>query len=189
MKKAEPEHIVLLDPSGKPVGSAPKLASHHRNTPLHLAFSTYIFKSDGKLLVTRRADTKKVWNGVWTNSCCGHPAPNETMQEAIERRVKYELGMTITDIKLVVPFYRYITPPFNGVVEHEVCPIYFARSAGSTKIFQEEVADYQWIEWKKYVQLISNDHSEAWSWWCKDQLKHLDGIKELSQYATATLAP
>lgn len=106
--KQELEHIVLLDEHYIPTGSAPKLASHHANTPLHLAFSCYVFNDAGDLLVTRRALTKKVWPGVWSNSFCGHPAPGETVEDAICRRALDELGIKeLHDLTCVAPEYRY----------------------------------------------------------------------------------
>ncbi|MEX0789777.1 MAG: NUDIX domain-containing protein, partial [Actinomycetota bacterium] len=67
------ELIVLVDEQGNPTGRAEKSSSHHLDTPLHLAFSCYVFDDRGRLLATRRANSKKVWPGVWTNSVCGHP--------------------------------------------------------------------------------------------------------------------
>jgi len=87
------ELIVLCDERGTPTGTAEKWSSHHGRTPLHLAFSCYVFDEAGAFLTTRRALTKKVWPGVWTNSVCGHPAPAESFVDAIARRVGYELGM------------------------------------------------------------------------------------------------
>lgn len=166
------EEIVLVNEGGQPIGSAPKLASHHANTPLHLAFSCYVFNEKGELLVTQRALSKKVWPGVWTNSVCGHLSPGEKTVEAIKRRLKEELGMTAKDFEVVLPDYRYKTPPFNGIIENEICPVYFARAVTEPKPNSEEVADYKWMSWQEWVSELENDVGN-YSYWAKDQLKHL----------------
>ena len=74
------ELIVLVDEHGQPRGSAEKWSSHHADTPLHLAFSCYVFDDTGAFLATRRALTKDVWPGVWSNTVCGHPAPGESLR-------------------------------------------------------------------------------------------------------------
>ncbi len=91
------EHVVLLDEQDKPL--APR--AHTLNTPLHLA-SCWLFNEDGQLLVTRRSLSKKA-RRVWTNSVCGHPQQDETTEEAIIRRCRFELGVEITDLTPVYP--------------------------------------------------------------------------------------
>lgn len=177
------EEIVYVDENGSPTGeTAPKLEAHTEHTKLHLAFSCYVFDEQGRFLVTQRALSKKVWPGVWTNSVCGHPAPGEDMQTAIQRRLAFELGMTAKDFTVILPTYRYKTPPFNGIIENEFCPVYVAIATCQPKPNPDEVEAYKWMEWKDFVQEASNDTKDLWSWWCKDQLKQLQNSKVFEKF-------
>jgi len=166
------EQIVLLDKSGKPIGSAPKLDSHHAKTPLHLAFSTYVFNAQGEVLLTRRADTKKVFPGIWTNSCCGHPGPEEPITQAIARRLKQELGITPHSIRLALPHYRY-RAAMNGIVENEICPVYIVTTHDEPKPNPDEVAEYRWVSWQEFRRLSK---SKKFSPWAREQSRLLDPI-------------
>jgi len=176
------EEIVLLDRAGSPIGSAPKLASHHSDTPLHLGFSCYVFNSDGQFLLTQRAKTKRVWPGVWTNSVCGHPAPGESVEDAIRRRLKYELGIQeVKKLELILQDYRYKTPPFKGIVENEVCPVYAAVFDGEPVPNPEEVESYKWLSWDKVMGGITQD-STKYSYWFKDQVAQLQKSSLFKKY-------
>jgi isopentenyl-diphosphate Delta-isomerase len=183
----ETEQIVFVHDDGTPTGeTGPKLASHTGNTKKHLAFSCYIFRpSDTRFLVTQRALNKKVWPGVWTNSVCGHPAPGESREGAIKRRAADELGIKhLTDIRIVLPHYSYKTPPYNGIIENEFCPVYIAYTNEEFTPNPEEVESYKWLLWPEYVQLLHDD-PEHMSYWCKDQYKQL---KDLEPFATLARA-
>lgn len=183
------ELIVLVDEDGEPIGTADKLASHHGETPLHLAFSCYVFDEAGRLLVTRRATHKLVWPGVWTNTVCGHPAPGESMIAAIERRLQYELGMRAHEIELVLPRYRYRAPPFRGIVEHEFCPVFVALAADEPTPNPAEVQDVAWVQWSDFVRDAQTDRDDVYSWWCKDQLAELVPVGQKERAAAFATAP
>lgn len=172
------EYIVLLDEDLNEIGTAPKLASHHLHTPLHKAFSCYIFDDQGRFFVTQRAKSKKVWPGVWTNSVCGHPGPGESFENAIARRAADEIGMTVRDITPLLPDYRYSTPPYDGVIENEFCPVFAAHLATATQTNPEEVEDSYWTSWDEYVADV-DANPERYSYWAKDQLKQLKDLPTL----------
>lgn len=140
------ELVVLVDGSGNPIGTTPKATVHTTETPFHLAFSCYVFNGDGKLLITRRALSKTAWPGVWTNSFCGHPAPNESFEDAIQRRAAFELGLELSDIEVALPDFSYRAVDASGVVENEFCPVYTATARVDPKPNPDEVAEYAWVE-------------------------------------------
>ncbi|KMO71998.1 Isopentenyl-diphosphate Delta-isomerase [Mycolicibacterium chlorophenolicum] len=143
------ELVVLVDEEGRPIGSADKIGVHHESTPLHLAFSCYLFDQAGNVLLTRRALHKRTFPGIWTNSCCGHPAPDESMADAVQRRVREELGVGIADLECVLPDFRYYAVAADGVVENELCPVYRGRVEGPVRADPAEVMDYEWVPWEQ----------------------------------------
>lgn len=142
-----PELVVLLDDDGRRIGAAPKSDVHHEATPLHLAFSCYLFDDRGRVLLTRRALHKRTFPGVWTNSFCGHPAPEETVEEAVQRRARDELGVEIVGLNCVLPDFRYHAVDANGVAENEVCPVFCASAAGAVDADSREIMQTAWVPW------------------------------------------
>lgn len=138
--------VVLLDEDGREIGTAAKSSVHGEDTSLHLAFSCYVFNEHGEVLITRRALSKKTWPGVWTNSFCGHPAPAETLTDAVSRRAGFELGLEVTGIDLALPLFRYRATDSSGIVENEVCPVYLAQATGDPVPNPDEVMEFTWAE-------------------------------------------
>jgi isopentenyl-diphosphate delta-isomerase len=167
-----PELVVLLDDEGRAVGTADKATVHHADTPLHLAFSVYLFDPDGNVLVTQRAHSKKTFPGVWTNSCCGHPGPGEALEDAVRRRVRHELGTEVSDLGLALPRFRYRAEQ-AGVVENEMCPVLVGRVDGHhLSPDASEVGDVRWEPWPAFRAAVL-DGSEVVSAWCREQVEQL----------------
>jgi len=149
--------VVLLDEEGRPSGTAPRATVHDASTPLHLAFSCYLLDDDDRLLLTRRAVTKRTWPGVWTNSFCGHPRPGEETAAAVHRYAAHELGLepvaddgtVLADVRCVLPRFRYRAVDPRGVVENEVCPVFSARYSpavhGELRLHPEEAEECRWL--------------------------------------------
>ncbi|MCA0251449.1 MAG: isopentenyl-diphosphate Delta-isomerase [Actinobacteria bacterium] len=150
------DQVVLLDASGQPCGTADRDSVHHRDTPYHLAFSSYLFDDRGRVLLTRRALGKATWPGVWTNSCCGHPRPGEAPRDAVIRRVTHELGHPPTGLRLVLASFGYRAVDAGGMVEHELCPVWVGRFDPTRLVADPaEVMDAAWVEWPALGRMVA----------------------------------
>ncbi len=139
------EHVILLDEQDQPAGMLEKYAAHTFDTPLHLAFSCWLFNQQGQLLVTRRSLGKSLARGM-DQLGLRTPQQGETFEQAVTRRCRFELGVEISDIAPVHPAFRYRAVAPNGIVENEVCPVYAARVVSEVQPNDDEVMDYQWVD-------------------------------------------
>ena len=144
------ERVVLLDGEHRPAGTMPKADVHGTDTPLHLAFSVYVFDRAGRFLMTRRALSKRTWGGVWSNTCCGHPGPDEPVESAVRRRLAEELGLPVGELDVVLPDFSYRAVSPEGMVEHEVCPVFVARTDGDPRPDPAEVVEWRWVDWSAF---------------------------------------
>ncbi len=169
------EQVVLVNEDGVAIGTAAKAHVHDTATPLHLAFSCYLFNRAGELLVTQRAESKPTWPGVWTNSCCGHPAPGESLTDAAERRLQDELGLPAAPLRLALPRFRYLAEMDNGVRENEICPVLWGVSDAEPEPHAEEIEAFRWEPWDAFAQRVLSG-AEAVSPWCREQVEQLSAL-------------
>ena len=115
---------------------------------------------------------------MWTNSCCGHPAPGETPAAAARRRLGQELGLRPGRLELVLPDFTYRAVAADRIVEHEVCPVFFAHLDGPPEPpptpDPEEVADWRWVPWAAF-RSVAATAPWALSPWAVEQVAALDG--------------
>ena len=86
------EQVILVDARDREVGTDAKLSAHAEGK-LHRALSVFVFDTDGNMLLQRRAATKYHSGGLWSNTCCSHPRPGESVHEAAQRRLREEMGL------------------------------------------------------------------------------------------------
>ncbi len=147
--------VVLVDAEGREIGEAPRLTVHDHDTPLHRAFSLHLTDGQGRVLLTRRALSKRTWPGVWTNSCCGHPRPGEAVEDAVVRRLREELGVGVTGLRCVLPDFRYRAVDASGVVENEFCPVFVGQVEGEVLADPDELAEWVWVPWSRLVTALT----------------------------------
>lgn len=166
------ELVVLVDEQNNVLGTAAKAEVHGHTTPLHRAFSTFIFNPKGELLLQQRSHLKKTWPLVWSNSCCGHPGLDESSVAAAKRRLNFELGLDITEIEEVAP-YRYCFTRY-GVMENEICPIIVGFTDQEPKLNSDEVEAIRWVAWPSFLVELSKNEV-GFSEWCIEETGILAG--------------
>lgn len=169
---SSPELVVLVDEKGRSIGTRLKTDVHDTNTARHLAFSCYLMDERGQVLLTRRALSKQTWPGVWTNSFCGHPSPEEQMTDAIHRRAQQELGTKVAAITSELPNFSYRAVDASGIVENEVCPVFSARLAGPLAPDPKEVCEWNWVTPSDLIAAVAAVPF-VFSPWMREQLPEL----------------
>lgn len=139
--EAREERVILVDTADQTTGSAEKIDVHRRGL-LHRAFSVIVWDSQGRQLLQKRAATKYHSGGVWTNACCGHPRPGESVKAAALRRLGEEMGFTCPLEWLGI--VQYHANFENGLSENEVVHIFRGRYDGPVTLDPAEAENYQW---------------------------------------------
>ena len=175
------EEVILLDENYKTIGTTEKSKVHTSSTPLHLAFSTYIFNKNKEFLLTRRSLNKIAWPGVWTNSACGHPLPGECFEDAIARRVSYELNMKVRRMRLMSDSFSYQAIDASGIKENEYCPVFAVESDTDVLPEIKEVMDYKWVTLETALE-VTKIMPYLFSPWMVLQLKEIRIINGLHNF-------
>ena len=131
--------VILVNEQDEPIGVMEKMEAH-RKAVLHRAFSIFIFNNRGEMLLQQRAVGKYHSGGLWTNTCCSHPAPGEDTLQAATRRLHEEMGFT-TLLEKIFDF-TYQAEFEHGLTEHEFDHVFIGTYDGRIAPDSMEVKDY-----------------------------------------------
>jgi isopentenyl-diphosphate Delta-isomerase len=163
-------NIILIDENDKPIGSAEKLWVH-QNGALHRAFSILIYNPKGQMLLQQRALSKYHSGGLWSNTCCGHPQPNFSIEDEAHKRLIFEMGF---DCNLSFDFkFQYKTILPNGLIEHELDYVYSGVYSGKVQPNKDEVESYRWCDLNILKQDITQN-IQNYTYWFKEISKYIN---------------
>lgn len=159
----EPEILLeLVDDLGRTIGTAEKLSAHQQPGRLHRAFSVFLFDRQGRLLLQQRALSKYHSPGVWSNTCCGHPYPDEPPFVAAARRTAEELGAAPA-LLCEAGTVRYDLPDeASGLIEREWNHLFVGLMTAELRPDPAEVADTRFVTFEELRALESDRPLSVW---------------------------
>ncbi len=173
------EKVIVVDENDNEIGIGEKIKTH-KEGKLHRAFSIFVFNSESKLLIQKRAKTKYHSGGLWANTCCSHPRPKEPIEKAVHRKLKQEMGF---DCKLKeITTFIYKVKFDNSLFEHEYDHIFVGKSDETPKPNSEEAENYKWID----IEELEKDMQEnpaKYTYWLKAAINKT-ALEDLEQSAT-----
>ncbi len=175
MELSQNIYVSLVDLEDKVIGQMEKLETHKQGL-LHRAFSVLIFNDKKELLLQRRAFGKYHSEGLWTNTCCSHPMPEESNLTAAHRRLQEEMGF---DCELEELFYFiYKAELDNNLIEHELDHVLIGYSNLDPILNKDEAIDYKWLNLEEVKKAIIIQPTEFTFWFKIIILEHFNKIHE-----------
>ncbi|KAA0992524.1 isopentenyl-diphosphate Delta-isomerase [Dyadobacter aurulentus] len=171
------DQVVLVNEEDEAVGLMPKLEAHQKGM-LHRAFSVFIFNTNGEMLLQRRAFGKYHSEGLWSNTCCSHPFPDESAHHAAVRRLREEMGIT-AGLDFLFTF-QYRAALENGLTENELDHVFWGISDEKPLINTEEVSDFKYIKLSDLKKDLSQNPSRYTEWLkiCFDEVSEKIRLKK-----------
>ncbi|WP_410493771.1 isopentenyl-diphosphate Delta-isomerase [Chryseobacterium defluvii] len=106
------------------------------------------------MLLQQRYYDKYHSGGLWTNASCSHPAPNETIEAAAQRRLQEEMGFQCPLNKIFEFTYR--SELGNGLIEHEYDHVFLGRYEGNMLPNPVEVNDSRYWNITEIADALTN---------------------------------
>lgn len=162
MANSDTQKVILVNEKDYQIGLEDKMAAHQNGAKLHRAISIFVFNSKGETMLQQRAMGKYHSQGKWSNTCCSHPMPNESVSDAAHRRLKEEMGF---DCEMQEAFnFIYKADVGNGLTEHEYDHVLFGSYDGEPKLNKNEAMGFKWISLDRLEKDIKISPDEFTPW-------------------------
>jgi isopentenyl-diphosphate Delta-isomerase len=167
------ELVILVNESDEEIGSMEKMQAHVE-ARLHRAFSVFTFNSKNELMLQKRASHKYHSGGLWTNTCCSHPAPGEKSEDAAHRRLMEEMGF---DCDLEESFsFLYCRKLDHGLTENELDHVFKGFYNEQPLINPDEVEEWKFINSEDLRKSLKKEPQLYTEWFriiCEEHWEHI----------------
>ncbi|APU19645.1 isopentenyl-diphosphate Delta-isomerase [Actinoalloteichus sp. GBA129-24] len=158
--------VELVDQQGRTLGRSSVHAAHSDGGLLHRAFSVMLVDGRDRVLLQQRSSAKLRFPTRWTNSCCGHPWPGESVVAAARVRLREELGVEVADLSEAGAFVYRAPDTEQGYVEHEYDHVLIGRFEGEPgAVDPSEVRALRWTPLAEVLATLDGGgHADFTPW-------------------------
>lgn len=138
------ELIDILDEQGNHTGKTCLKSEAHKHGYFHNTVHIWIYTDDEKILLQKRASTKKVFPNLWDISVAGHIGAGEEIETAAIREIEEEIGFIVTKKQLIkIGNRKHQVSHANGIIDNEFHHVFATQLTvplSSLTIQESEVA-------------------------------------------------
>jgi len=144
----EKEILEIVDTEGCVLGAAPRKSVHGNNELLHRVVHVLVFDNRNRLLLQKRSIKKRVAPGRWDTSVGGHVDCGESIEKALLREMKEELGTYPKSLKFA---YQYI---HSNDFESELVFTYICQPGGAIEYNNDEIEAVKFWEKQEIIDSL-----------------------------------
>lgn len=143
------EQLPIVNSEGELKGKAPRSICHNgEEKPLHPVIHLHVLNDKNELFLQKRPMNKLVAPGLWDTAVGGHISYGETIEIAMKREAKEEIGLQDFKAQLI---HRY---QWNSSIESELVFVFLTHDFESISIPTQEVPEGKFWSRKEIEQNI-----------------------------------
>lgn len=121
------ELLEVVNEKGEIIKPLPRSEIHGNPSLIHRVVHVLVFNKDGGLFLQKRSMNKDVAPGKWDTSVGGHVNSGETLNKAVKREMKEEIGITTCEMRFLYtyihsnPYETELVYTYSCVYDGEIC--------------------------------------------------------------------
>ena len=169
------ELIEIVDESGNFTGEVIDKDEAHKRNLLHNEVAAFVINDKRQVLLQKRSATKRFDPNKW-GLCAGHVDAYESLDDAMIREIKEEIGLDVSKEDLHP--YKERTISIRETNSHIMYYYYVITNKKEDEftIQKEELSEVKWFDIDKVIEMIKNKDNIVFT---KKRIVLFEGLKDI----------